>query len=123
MTQGASGTYAFNGTTLSLQPSSGKWNMRMALGIDGAGHPIYPLVREFELVWDLIGVDDLQAIQNAYYAVGNTGTVVVDLPKYGDSQYNFYSYSGCTLQEPEYDSYFERYVTNVRLLVLNIRTQ
>lgn len=120
--QGVSGTYAFNGTTLSLQPSSGKWSQRSSLGVDGAGHPIYPAVREFEITWDLISISDLQQINNAYNAVGNTGTVVVDLPKYGDSQYNFFSYSGCTLQEPQYDAYFEKYVQNVKLLVMNIRT-
>lgn len=122
MAQGASGTYAFNGTVIALQPSSGRWVQRESVGIDGAGHPVYPSVRDFEITWDLISVEDLQQINNAYASVGNTGTVVVDLPKYGDSQYNFYSYSGCTLQEPQYDMYFERHVQSVRLLVMNIRT-
>lgn len=122
MTQGASGTYALNGTSLLLQPSTGRWVQRDSFGIDGAGHPIYPAVRDFELSWDLISIDDLQQINNAYNAVGNTGTVVVDLPRYGDVQYNFFSYSGCTLQEPTYDVYFERYVQNVKLLVMNVRT-
>lgn len=120
--QGASGTYAFNGTSLTLQPSTGRWIQRTALGIDGSGHSIYPSTREFELAWDLISISDLQQINNAYNAVGNTGTLVADLPKYGDSQYNFLSYSGVTLQEPTYDVYFERYVQNVKLLIMNIRT-
>lgn len=122
MSQGTSGTYAFNGTDFLLQPSSGRWVQRTEFGIDGAGHPIYPAVREFELVWDLIAIGDLQQINNAYNQVGNTGTVVVDLPKYGDVQYNFFSYSGCTLAEPSYDPYFMGYVQNVKLLVLNVRT-
>lgn len=120
--QGTSGTYAFNSVDFLLQPSAGRWIQRGEFGIDGAGHPIYPSVREFEISWDLISVGDLQQINNIYNQVSNTGTVVVDLPKYGDSQYNFFSYSGCTLQEPQYDPYFMGYVQNVKLLVMNVRT-
>lgn len=122
MTQGASGTYAINGSNLLLQPSTGRWVQRDSFGMDGAGHEIYPAVRDFELQWDLIDVGDLQQINNDYNAVGSTGTIVADLPKYGDSQYNFYSYSGCTLSEPQYDAYFERYVQSVRLVIHNVRT-
>lgn len=122
MTTGASGTYAFNGVDIPLQPTTGRWVGRDSYGEDGAGHPIYPAVRDFELIWQLTSVEDLQTVNNAYDSVSNTGTIVVDLPKYGDSQYNFYSYSGCTLHEPEYDTYFERHVQNVRLLITNVRT-
>jgi len=122
MSQGTSGTYAFNGVDFLLQPSSGRWIQRAELGIDGLGHPIYPAVREFEISWDLISANDLYQINNIFNQVSNTGTIVVDLPKYGDTQYNFFSYSGCTLSEPQYDTYFMGHVQNVRLLVMNIRT-
>ena len=122
MTQGTTGTFAFNGVSLPLQPSTFHWMQRDSYGDDGTGHPIYPAVREFELVWDLISPDDLQDINNIYDTVSNTGTAVFDLPQYGSTEYTFYSYSGCTVEEPKYDTYFERYIQGVHLMIRNIRT-
>lgn len=122
MTVGASGSYSFNGTNLSLQPTEGKWNQRDQLGTDGQGHPIYPLVRTFELSWGLISVLDLQQIINVYNGVQNTGTFSVDLPQYGAAGYQFQTYSGCTLSEVQVGSYFNEYVNDVQLLIYNVRT-
>jgi hypothetical protein len=122
MTAGASGTYAINGTDLVLQPTTGKWIPRDSLGFDGAGHPIYPGVRQFEMTFALEEPSDFYQVQNYYNMTMNTGTVVVDLPKYGANTYIFFSYTGCVLQEPYADEYFSEYHTNVTLLITNVRT-
>lgn len=122
MTQGLSGTYAVNGTQISLQPTEGRWDERSSYGFDGLGHPIYAAVRTFELRWQLINPSDLAQIVSFFNAVQNTGTVAVDLPKWGDSQYSFYRYSGCTLAEVRTGEHFNEHITDARLLILNIRT-
>jgi len=124
VTQGFSGSYAINGTNLVLQPTSGRWNGRDLLGIDGAGHPIYPSIREFEMSWALISTTDFAQLNNFQLSVGNTGTVSVDLPKWGNAGYMFYSYSGCTLREPQAGSYFsaDGYVQDVTMTIMGVRT-
>ncbi len=121
----STGTYALNGTDLIVQPTSGKWVPRPPLGIDGAGHPVYPLPREFELDWDLIDMDTFNQIQGFYNAVGNTGTIVATLPQYGAAQFSFVNYSGCTLGELEQsDSFFspDGWAQKVKLVIMNIVT-
>lgn len=122
MTTGLSGTYAINDVDFSLQPTSGKWTERTRLGVDGAGHPVYPQVRGFEMTWNLISTADAQQIIGMYNAVSNTGTAVVCLPEWNNAHFEFKNYSGCTLQEPEAGEYFQGWITDFRLLVLNVRT-
>jgi len=122
MSVGLSGSYALNGTNLTLQPTEGRWGERDSFGMDGSGHPIYPSVRTFELSWELISTSELQQVINFFNAVGNTGTVVADLPQYGAAAYQFYAYSGCTLNEVMVGAYFQEYVQDTKLLILNIRT-
>lgn len=119
---GASGTYAINNTDLALQPTEGRWLPREQYGVDGGGHPIYSAVRSFELSWQLISQSDFQQIVNFYDQVSNTGTCSVDLPRWGDTQYIFTTYSGCTLSEPQVSSYFNEHTMDAKLLILNIRT-
>lgn len=114
-------TYKINGTTLSLQPTAGRWNTREELGVDGAGHPRYPLVREFEIQWGLMPVADFNQIYNFFNACGVTGTAIVDLPKFANATWAFQSYTGCVLREPQTGNFFEETVTDVVLLVTNIR--
>lgn len=120
--QGYSGSFAVNGVNFQLQPTKGKWDSREVLGIDGNGHPIYPMFREFEVTWQLASPSDVDQIENAYLAVSNTGTAVFDLPKWGDANYLFYSYSGCTMREPEVGEYFNGYFMDVRLTIMQVRT-
>ncbi len=119
--QGTSGTFAVNGTELQLQPSSYQWMGRVQVGTDGNNRAIYPAIREFELAWDLISHVDLAQIINVQLACV-TGTVVFDLPKWGDLVYQFYSYSGTSVREPQVGSYFVDHVTDVKLLIANIKT-
>src|SRR5512139_239587 len=99
-------TYKVGGTEISIQPTSGRWIPRDVIEYDGNGHPIYPRLREFELRWQLLDDTTTNQLQTFFNSVGVTGSVVVDLPKYGDSTYAFYAYSGCVLNEPEFGRYF-----------------
>lgn len=122
MTAGYSGSYAINGVDLTLPPTSGRWVERPLVGIGGSGHPVYAAVREFELQFQLADPSDYNQLQLAYQALSNTGTAVVDLPKYGDAGYQFFSYTGCIVQEPYAGAYFNENQTDVRWLITNIRT-
>jgi hypothetical protein len=115
-------SYKVGGVEFTLQPTAGKWVERNLQGRSGSGHPIYSGVREFELQFQLSAPSDFNQLQAWFNAVGSTGTVVVDLPKYGDSTYGFYSYSGCVINEPVSQDYFAEYQQNVTLLISNIRT-
>lgn len=117
-----SGSYSVNGTAFTLQPSTGKWVSRETVGYDGNSHPIYPATREFQVGWELIGPTDFDQIMGFFNNIGITGTAVVSLPKFPNTTYNFFSYSGCIINEPEVDEYFEGYQKSAKLLISRIRT-
>lgn len=123
MTSGFSGTYAINGTNLTLLPSQGNWEAKEIIGYDGAGRPLYPAIGEFTLGWDLVPTSDLKQLIDFYDYVSNTGTCVIDLPKWGDVDYLFYSYSGTFPNRPTVGAYFMGYVTDVKMLITNIRVK
>lgn len=77
---GYSGSFAINGTNLSLPPSEGGWIIRDELGRDGNNRPIYPAIRQFEMQWALMPISDLFQVINAQLA-SVTGSIVSDLPK------------------------------------------
>lgn len=114
--------YRINGVDLTLQPSDGKWMTRQPIALDGNGHPIYPVEREFQLSWDLMDVSELYQLQDFFDTLGVTGTVSVDLPTLKSLTYGFTTYSGCVMYEPEYDVYFEDHPTKASLLIARIRT-
>jgi len=113
-------TYAINGTTLDLQPTSGKWLDRKFVGIDGNGHPVYPSVYQFELSWGIASTDEFYQVLNLFDSLTITGSAVVSLPKLRSSTYTFYDYSGCVIYEPTIGEYFTEYPTKVSLLVTKI---
>lgn len=122
MTQGTSGTFGINGTDFYLPPTEHRWMPRTMLGRDGAGHPIYSGVREYEMRWQLGTPTDYWQLQNWFNMMSNTGTLVVDLPVYSLSgSYTFISYTGCTLAEPE-GAYFNEHKSDMILVIGNIRT-
>lgn len=116
-----SGTYQINGTELSLQPTSGKWISRDILGFTGDAHPEYAGVREFEMRWELISMDDAAQLQTFFESIGTTGTAVVTIPKWRQP-WQFESYSGTTLGEPTSDEFFQYHETNISLLIYRIVT-
>ena len=119
--QGTTGTYAFNGVSLTHLPTTAKWVDRSLIGVSGNGRPTYPAVREFEMKWDFLDASEFSQIQYLYNSIQSTGTLVVDLPKQGTAPYQFYSYTGCTLQEPTVGVFFETYVSDITLLILRAR--
>lgn len=122
MTTGLSGTYAFDNVNFQLPPSEGKWMERTEYGVGGNAHIIYSSVREFELTWDLQSISDASQLIGFYNSISTTGTLVACLPKWGDPTYTFYNYSGTTLREPTFDSYFQGYPQSAKLVVMNVRT-
>ena len=123
MTQGTSGSFALNGVDFILNPTEHGWLPRSMLGRDGAGHPIYSGVREYEMRFVLASQTEFWQLQNWFNLMSNTGTVIVDLPIYSLSgSYSFLSYTGCIISEPEQRTYFNEHRTDVYLLISNIRT-
>ena len=121
MPSGYSGTYGINATAFTLQPSQGQWEEKSSIGTDGSGHPIYPAHGEFTLTWGIMSTSEFKQLNDFYNIVSNTGTVVTELPKWGDTDYIFYSYSGTVLSRPVAGAYFSTYVTNVKLSISKIR--
>ena len=115
-------TYSFNGDELDLQPTAGRWMPRPTIGITGAGHVIYPGVREFQLSWGVMSVPEYDELRDFYKLVSITGTVVAGLPEIDANTYTFKNYSGCTLREPEAGQYYTEHVRDVNMVILNIQT-
>lgn len=114
--------YKINGTTITLQPTVGRWIPKGSFGTDGNGHEVYPMYREFEMRWQLISATDAFQIQDFFDSLIITGSVIIDLPKYKSSTYVFESYTGCILHEPQMEDFYQEHRTNMVLLVTNIRT-
>lgn len=114
-------TFKINGSLLTLQPADHNWVPRSEFGRDGAGHNVYPATRQYELKWDFMTPSEFVELLN-HYNNNSTGTVVVDLPEWANSTYQFKSYSGCNLDEPTFSNFFEGYYGGVQLLITSIRT-
>lgn len=119
MTTGLSGTYAIN--AVDICPETAKWSDIDSIGVDGNGQPIYPSMREFEFSWGLLSMSDYSTLYSARNLVGSTGTITVDLPDLSQSDFRFRRFSGCIVYEPQVGEYFLDHVSDVRLLVTNIR--
>lgn len=122
MTQGYTGSFALNGSNLNLQPSTFGWENRDSLGTDGNGRLMYSSLGSFQLYWGLMSTSELNQLISIFDTVSTTGTVVADLPQWGHNDYYFKSYSGAIMQRPQVGEYFNTYVTDVRLILSNIRT-
>jgi hypothetical protein len=121
MPSGFSGSYGINGVALTLQPSEGRWEAKSTLGRDGEGRPIYPAIGEFTLSWGLMSTSEFKQLNDVYLSVSNSGTVVSELPKWGDVDYLYYAYSGTIVDRPTVGAYFVGYVSDVRMTIGKIR--
>ena len=122
MTLGASGTFAVNNTNLNQYPTEHGWAERANYGVDGGAHTIYPQNRSYQMTWNLISPADAKQVIDFYNTVGNTGTVTFCLPQWGNVDYVFFNYSGTTLAEPTFGGYYMGYLTDFKLLVMNVNT-
>jgi len=122
MTAGYSGSFGINGTDFDLQPTEHNWLERKAVDVSLSGHIVYVGKRQYRFRWDIMSPSEYNQLIGFYNLVGNTGTVVVDLPQFGNANYLFYSYTGCTLSEPYYGRYFAEYLEDVQMLVDNVAT-
>lgn len=117
-------TFKINGVSFSRQPTNHHWVNQTPFGVTGDGHSSYPAYREYEMDFDFATPQEFYDFQSYFSAIGLTGTASVDLPEHPStaSAYQFRTYSGCVISQPEYDNYFENYYSNAKLLVSRIRT-
>jgi len=115
--------YQINSTGIPLEPEEGRWMPRPLLGMDGNGRAIYPPTREFEIRWGLKTPGQVWQLQEWFQSIGSTGTISADLPRYAWPAYEFRTYSGIHMQEPEFNRFFTENYTDVRLLLTNITTE
>jgi hypothetical protein len=113
-------TYKLNGVALDPQPTTGRWVLLEPLDEDGNGRPLYSGLMSFEMMWQLAAPTLFASLLSTWVQQSASGTVVADLPKYNSSTYTFYGYSGCILERPTIDPYFQQHETNVKLVVKNI---
>lgn len=115
------GSYGVNGVAFTLQPTVGAWQPRNTLGVDGNGHFVYQATYEFELSWGLSSQSEFYQLMQMFDTMNITGSVVVSLPQLRSATYQFYDYTGCVIQEPEFSRYFTEHPESVSLLITNIR--
>ena len=113
--------FAINGTALSIPPSNHRWVNQSILGTTGDGHPIYPAYWSYELEFEFLSASQYNQFQAAFNAISLTGTANVDLPEYGVSAYQFRTYSGTVINQPEYDEYFQNYYQRAKVTINRIR--
>jgi hypothetical protein len=122
MVTGTVNTFAINGTALNIQPTKHNWIKKSSVGTDGGGHAIYPALAQYQMQWDYMSAAEFSQLLTFYDSFGTTGTVVASLPKYKNSTYTFFDYSGCVIDAPGFDNFFENYYENVVILISSIRT-
>ena len=114
-------TYSINGVEITLQPTLGRWLPDSPVGITGDGHPIIPSVKTFEMRWQLTSPSDFSVFHGYFSGTNAGGVVTVGLPEWGKSSYAFKNYSGCTLSEPTYGTYFAEHIQDVVIIINKIR--
>lgn len=114
--------FKINGTSMTMQPSEHGWVAREKYGVTGDAHYVYPAVRKYQLRFNFISASDFNQFVTFYNTISQTGTITADLPEWGVATYQFRTYSGCTLTEPEFSGYFENYFQEASMMILNIRT-
>jgi hypothetical protein len=110
--------YKINGVQL-RKPTEGRWTNKKEQGHTGDGKPVYGAYRNFELTWDFLMPSEFGLIESAFLFSQNSGSVVVELPKYAD-EFVAREYSGCYLNSPEVGEYFEGYYSDVVLVVTKV---
>lgn len=110
-----------NGVDLDMQPSEHGWKTPSPLGNNGNGTPIYPALFEYELIFNLESAADFNDLMGYVNLISTTGSIVAGLPEWGAATYANKNYSGCFLQQPEFQGYFEEHHQEVRVRIIGIR--
>ena len=113
-------TYKISGTTLTLQPTTGKWLPRKILDIDGENRAIYEPTYSFEMTWDAISPSDFDQLRDFWVDISSTGNLSADLPGKDQSAYTFVTYSSVVVDEPESGEFFQKHLLRVRMMIRNI---
>lgn len=113
-------TFMVNGAQILVLPLRHHWVKRAELDRDGFNKPIYPGILSYEMFWPAMTPAQYDAWQDVYLSTSTTGSCSVTLPEYGVSTYQFKTYSGASVDHPEYDDFFQEHYTNVRVLINNI---
>ncbi len=116
----STGTYKINDIVLDTQPTTGRWSPRSVLGKTGDNRSILPALRKFVMRWQLADATCVKQIYDVWNAQGATGTSSVSLPELGAEPYEFLTFSGVFLEEPEVSHYFQEHQSNVILRVSRI---
>ncbi len=117
----STGTYEINDVVLDTQPTTGRWLPRDVLGKTGDNRSILPAGREFVMRWQLVDATCVKQVYDAWKAQGATGTSSVNIPELGALPYEFATFSGVFLEEPEVDYYYQEHQANVVLRISGIK--
>lgn len=117
--------YGLNG--VSIKPTVGRW-VHQPVDVDGGGRAIYPETYSFELEWNFTTFDEWWSTQDVWDGLRSSGTAVVQLPAHPASlaqgaPFQYYEYSGVTINEPEVGPYFAEHPSDMKLLISNIRVK
>lgn len=114
-------SYKVNNIEFLIQPTTGRWLPRYPVDIAGNGHPVYGAERQYELRWNLVDPSLVDQLRDWFATTVLTGTVSVDLPCWTTGAYAFQTYTDCVLYEPEQGVYFNEDITDIVMIVGNLR--
>lgn len=108
----------FNGTGLTIPPTTAGWSPQDALGFNGWGQGVYPAFREFHMEFNLTDQNQLYELITLFTQT-LTGTIVARLPAWSSNSFSYRDYSGTIVRQPEFTEYFnEEYVSQIKIVLL-----
>src|SRR3990167_3265579 len=114
-------TYKINNSPLLLQPTKGRWLDRKILDYDGNNRAVYVPTYEYLLSWDIISYLEFKQLYDAWLNVVSAGTISVDLPEKGGSDYDvFATYTEVVPDEPTVKEHFQKHQTSAEWKLRNI---
>jgi hypothetical protein len=112
--------YKINGTGFRA-PARAGWVIPPKKGLNGQGANIYEPYSTFEFTWTEMLPEDFKVIRDLWAQNYNSGTFTVDLPEYGSVNYQFKTYTGVQMDQPEISNYDFGYFSTVTLTIRKIR--
>jgi hypothetical protein len=112
-------TYKINSVEIAC-PTTMKWEDKREHGTNGNGNPVYGRYRSAQLTWNVMYPEDFELVQRSYLHSQTSGSVVVELPRYGASTYGFNEYSGCYLEDLQMGEFFDGHYMSVTLIVTKV---